>query len=202
MDRKKLQLEVLRESLKSSVEIISLSSKIKVENYNDPPPGSAKNIRSIFYDPVNSKRRQFYLQFLQDELRLRGCSPIGNLGLLRARLKVELLKENRVRRNIRAINHMTEDEGALFLLMQAVPCLLHMENRCGLKLLTMLLIEGLDSAISGDIYPNIKSEQKRNRFSATQSIEPIGIFPTIRKQRRSLPSQWTMASSEEANERP
>jgi hypothetical protein len=54
LDRKKLQLEVLRESLKSSVEIISLSSKIKVENYNDPPPGSAKNIRSIFYDPVNS----------------------------------------------------------------------------------------------------------------------------------------------------
>jgi hypothetical protein len=60
---------------------------------------------------------------------------------------------------------MTEDEGALFLLMQAVPCLLHMENRCGLKLLTMLLIEGLDSAISGDLYTEERSEQKRiDRF--------------------------------------
>jgi hypothetical protein len=91
---------------------------------------------------------------------LRGLSPIGSLGALQSRLKIELLKENRVQRNIRAINHMTEDEGALFLLMQAVPCLLHMESCCGLKLLTMLLIEGLDSAISGDIYQDVQSEQK------------------------------------------
>jgi hypothetical protein len=47
-----------------------------------------------------------------------------------------------------------------------------MENRCGLKLLTMLLIEGLDGAISGDIYPGVKSEQKRiDRF--LEEIEKI-----------------------------
>jgi hypothetical protein len=172
LERKKIQLQLLRESLKSSIDTIAATSKMKVENYQNPPPGSSKNIRSIFYDPTNSKRRLFYLEFLQDELRLRGLSPLGSLGHLRILLKAELLKEDRIRKNIRAINHMTEDQGALFLLMQAVPCLLHMENRCGLKLLTMLLIEGLDSAISGGIYGDEKSEQKRiDRF--LEEVEKI-----------------------------
>jgi hypothetical protein len=172
LTRKKIQLEQLREGLKSSIEIIATSSKIKIENYDDPPPGSFKNIRSIFYEPIQSSKRLLYLEFLQNELRLRGCSPVGSIGRLRSALKSELRKEDRIRKNIRAINHMTEDEGALFLLMQAVPCLLHMENRCGLKLLTMLLIEGLDSAISGDLYTEVRSEQKRiDRF--IEDIETI-----------------------------
>jgi hypothetical protein len=35
---------------------------------------------------------------------------------------------------------------AVFLLMQCVSCILHMENRIGLKMLQMLLISGLSAA--------------------------------------------------------
>jgi hypothetical protein len=39
--------------------------------------------------------------------------------------------------------------------MQTLPCVLHVENRNGIKLLTMAFIEGLSNAKNGDIFNNI-----------------------------------------------
>lgn len=47
-------------------------------------------------------------------------------------------------------------ETALFLLMQAVPCVLHMENRVSLKMLTMLLlVNGVSEVKKGSIFGHI-----------------------------------------------
>jgi hypothetical protein len=50
---------------------------------------------------------------------------------------------------------------ALFLVMQAVPCILHCENRVCLKILTMILVEGYSNAESGVILSSISATSKK-----------------------------------------
>ena len=52
-------------------------------------------------------------------------------------------------------------EGAMLLLIQAIPCILHLENRIGIKILTMLVIEGLSNAKQALLYDNIRAEGPR-----------------------------------------
>ena len=42
-----------------------------------------------------------------------------------------------------------ERKEAMIRIMTFIPCILHIENRVGLKMLTMLLIEGLSSTQGG-----------------------------------------------------
>lgn len=49
----------------------------------------------------------------------------------------------------------------MFLLIQAIPCILHLENRIGIKILTMLFIEGLSNAKKGQLYPEVHAEGPR-----------------------------------------
>ena len=44
------------------------------------------------------------------------------------------------------------DKGMCFVLLQWIPCILHMENRVGLKILYMLLSEGLSHVKGGQIH--------------------------------------------------
>jgi hypothetical protein len=52
-------------------------------------------------------------------------------------------------------------EGALFLLMSTIPCILHMEMRVGLKILSVLIMEGLSEAKAGRLYSELRSENGR-----------------------------------------
>ena len=61
---------------------------------------------------------------------------------------------------------------ALFLLMETIPCILHMEMRVGIKILTMILIEGLAEAKAGTLFNNQPSEAKRVQLYI-DSIETI-----------------------------
>jgi hypothetical protein len=69
---------------------------------------------------------------------------------------------NTIARLAKEIVHGEVKEGAYFLLMHTLLCVLHMENRNGLKLLTMVLIEGLSNAKKQDgMYLNINAEGRR-----------------------------------------
>jgi hypothetical protein len=46
---------------------------------------------------------------------------------------------------------MVSERSALFLISNAIPCTLHLDNRVGLKLFTWLLPIGLDLARLGDL---------------------------------------------------
>jgi len=53
-------------------------------------------------------------------------------------------------------------ERALFLLMQAIPCILHMEMRVGLKIFMMLLLDGLAAVKDSTLtFPLAKTEKQR-----------------------------------------
>jgi hypothetical protein len=49
-------------------------------------------------------------------------------------------------------------EACLILLLHKIPYTLHCENRVGIKLLTMLLIEGFSNAQHGGIFSEFRSE--------------------------------------------
>ena len=86
----------------------------------------------------------------------------GNLETRRANLQEALQGEATIARLAKEIAHGEVKEGSYFLLMHTLPCVLHMENRNGLKLLTMVLIEGLSNAKKQDgMYLNVNAEGRR-----------------------------------------
>ncbi len=87
----------------------------------------------------------------------------------------------------REIAHGDVREGAYFLLMNRLPCILHMGNRNGIKLLTMIFIEGLSNAKKKLLYTDVNAEGVRvSRFVA--DVENIVNQSMI--GREDDPCQW------------
>jgi len=64
------------------------------------------------------------------------------------------MKERSIRKLRIALQHgkKIETSKAFLSLHDAVPCILHLENRVGLKFFTMLLHAGLSNALSGNTF--------------------------------------------------
>jgi hypothetical protein len=83
--------------------------------------------------------------------------PTGELEELRQRLLEELMLEEKLKRHLEKLQHCSNLEACLIALLHKVPCILHRENRVGIKL-TMLLLEGFSNAQLGYIFLQIRSE--------------------------------------------
>ncbi|KAL7572700.1 hypothetical protein ACA910_008974 [Epithemia clementina (nom. ined.)] len=86
------------------------------------------------------------------ELRNMDTST-GNLEERQKQLEARLIEEwtyVRLKSNVEENGHRAAK--ALFLIMKTVPCILHAENRMGIKIFTMLLIEGLLNALKGALH--------------------------------------------------
>ena len=145
---------------------------------DNPSLSSTRNATSIQYVPINTLERHSFSQFLSNELMLRGLSMIGSLKCRQEKSRDALRGEATIVRLAKEIAHGEVKEGAYFLLMHTLPCVLHMENRNGIKLLTMILIKGLSNAKKGFLYCDVDAEGTRVKHP--QSLHP-------REQRRSLP---------------
>ena len=66
-----------------------------------------------------------------------------------------MISEYKLRVISTSIEHGKVQEGAIFYLLQCVPCILHMENRIGLKMFSLLLRDGLDNALAGLLYEDL-----------------------------------------------
>jgi hypothetical protein len=116
---------------------------------------------SIHFCPTNPTQRQLYSQLTTNELILRGLDINGTLETRREKLRHALKGELTINRLCKEISHGEVREGAYFLLMQTLPCVLHMENRNGIKLLTMAFIEGLLNAKKRCLYTYVNAEGMR-----------------------------------------
>jgi hypothetical protein len=66
-----------------------------------------------------------------------------------------------------SIEHGTEVPGALFLIMAAVPCILHVENCMGLKFLTCLISHGFQHIMAaGGLYKDMTLAKQHEKFIA------------------------------------
>ena len=107
------------------------------------------------------QRTSDFSELITNELLLRGQGPLGSWTVRRDKLRMLLRSEVKLRKLQDDLKHGDREEGALFCLIQAIPCILHLENRVGIKLFTMILIEGLSNARKGLIYTDLRAEGLR-----------------------------------------
>jgi hypothetical protein len=116
---------------------------------------------SIHFEPKSHLERIDFSRLINNELQLRQLPCEGRL-LERTEQLCEYLKsEYKVRRLLKDLQVSARPQSALFLVMQTIPCILHMEMRVGLKIFTMILIEGLAEAKAGRLFQDQTSEGKR-----------------------------------------
>ena len=133
--------------------IESIRSESKIRTDEDPrfPPDDLQETStdSIHFDYKNATiqdRREFSRNITND-LQLRKMSLEGSLEERHERLKVQHMSEwSFVQASLRVGQFKYEGVStALVMMMDAVPCLLHLENRMGIKILSMCLKFGLTS---------------------------------------------------------
>jgi hypothetical protein len=104
-----------------------------------------RDMSNIKYIPENTAERQkFSESFLNHDLGILQLSRLGGLEDRRARVLAILQAYNEAASSadiIAAGNYA----GALISIRQGIPCILHLENRCGEKFLKMVLLEGYDA---------------------------------------------------------
>jgi hypothetical protein len=100
------------------------------------------DLTNIAYAPRNRAEKQLFGEvFLNHDLQVLGLSIVGSLETRRERLKSVLkhfYRTDVMGRTIEASKY----PGAFITIRQAIPCILHMENRCGEKMIKLLLLEG------------------------------------------------------------
>jgi hypothetical protein len=160
--KKETDVASLKELLNATLSDLKEQSKLDWKEDPDVAVANANsNKYSIHFSHRNLAEQMAFSAFLTDELQLRGLSVTGNLERRRERLRDSFRKEAACIEQIEELEHGQQRNGALFLLMQAIPCILHMENRVGIKVITMLLIRGLSNVKEGILYSQHKSMSKR-----------------------------------------
>jgi hypothetical protein len=95
----------------------------------------------------------------------------GSIEDRRNRSKTLLKVEQRLEIIIQAINRSGEGkEAALILIAQAIPCIMHLENPVGEKLITVLL------AIAAEIYREKKTTQQQLIPDLPTIYRPLSIL--------------------------
>jgi hypothetical protein len=105
-------------------------------------------VASIHFDHsrANARDRNTYLMAVANDLALRNLDMTGSVSEMQERLRKALVMEFLLREIEADIAHGTiSQRSALYLIINAIPCILHLENRVGLKIFTRLLWIGLDN---------------------------------------------------------
>jgi hypothetical protein len=122
-----------------------------MENISDSKiqktPTVTTDTETIEFLPQTVPERVAYMTTLKEELVMRDLPTTGTLEQLRTRLRLQLEGEKELRELKAKLDHCTPDENALYELLLAIPCILHMENRIGIKLVEMVLTEARVAAM-------------------------------------------------------
>jgi len=182
------EIRRLEQSILSDLEKVERESKIKYYS-NTLIRARTKSNMSINFLPRNDDERDAFIDLLMDELILRGLSASGDLEELRQRLLSELVIEKKLRDSLTKLEHCTKLEASIIALLHKIPCTLHAENRIGIKILTMLLMEGFSNAQKGLLFGNKRSEKDRITAYA-ELIE--NIFNNVILGDDDGPAQWNV----------
>ena len=128
---------------------------MKVDPRSVPAGNQQSDISCIHFDlsKATPPQRQEYAKNLTNDLFARKLELRGTIEERQQRLKTSQIREWEYYQATRVIGDFNESKHstALVYLLDTVPCILHMENRMGIKILTMCLKKGLDDAIMGDL---------------------------------------------------
>jgi hypothetical protein len=115
----------------------------KLQSHLDPSQfEKEKDASNIDFVPLSdNQKRDHYLNYLKPDLSRLGLSLMGSHTDRGNRLRTALELMTRKIEIETTMRVTGDDAGALLLLRQAIPCILHCENRCGEKFLKMFLLE-------------------------------------------------------------
>jgi hypothetical protein len=124
-------------------------------------------------------------------------SHAGTLQDRRQRLREQLVNEQRRREIVRMMAKSEPKENAMYLVLQAVVCILHLENRVGLKSIESILRSGLSNAKKGILeWQQSSGEQKRKEEYVHHITD---ILQTKILGSAVSPSQWYFPLNEEGD---
>ena len=107
---------------------------------------------SIHFDleQASAEQRQQYARSVSNDLRIRRLCMTGTLEERQKRLKCQKVSEWAYKKAVECLDNVKalRKKIAIVLMMDAIPCLLHMENRMGIKFLSMVLKTGLNNAVN------------------------------------------------------
>jgi hypothetical protein len=169
-----------------------VQSKTKL-TYDPCDLNKDNNMYNIDYIPIGAtedesmEARTFFSNLLSSELRLRGLPQNGNLEERRERLRAHLKVEQRIKLISDAVARGKEGaEAALILLSQAIPCIMHLENRVGEKLITILL------AMGAERFQRTRGIKSLTRYATgIQHIVNTKVLGTLQR-----PKQWKVPLSD------
>ena len=160
----------------------------------------ANDILSIQFDlnRATQEQRQEYSRLVTSDLRLRRLQMTGSLEERQERLKNQRVKEWSYKRALECLDNAKASQKriAIVLMMDAIPCLLHLENRMGIKFLTMVLKTGMNNAINPKDGVELEwmpptTTTKEDRCVAFVS-KVNGIMNSTILGSEDQPTQWTV----------
>ena len=165
LDDLRLKLQNYKEEINVLIpELNNISNKCLINCNEDPRAISANyqqqdssSIHFDFTDPtVEEITRESFGDSLTHDLIFRKLSGSGTIAVRVERLKQRLIQEFMYKKIHNDIQYVEQGQEKSFLLMhECVPCILHLENRTGLKLLTLLLQAGLLNLMEERSYTNV-----------------------------------------------
>ena len=161
---------------KHTKQLETIWSKSKITPHLDPrlqsTPMQRKEITSIHFDvsKATRKSRSTYTQHLTNDLKLRGLPLDGLMIERQERLKVQLTSEWVYRESSDALKKFGKNnaKSALVVMMDMVPCILHLEIRMGIKILSMLFKIGMTNSKQG-ILPWMTTHDKYSDKTAAEA---------------------------------
>jgi hypothetical protein len=143
--RVRTQLDELRNDPKYKPLIDKTDSSELLTHWDPDQIDSELDMSNIDYEPKsNGDFHKFLNGFIKPDLRALDISCMGTPQQLQDRLK-EVLEFLAEKKELEKTEESANYPGALITIRQAIPCILHCENRVGEKIIKMLLIEGLNA---------------------------------------------------------
>ena len=142
----------------------------------------------IDYQPTTVIDTAIFSSQVNRELASRSMNVTGPLAACQQRLREQLLNENRARELQHMLTHSEARDKAMYLVLQAVVCILHLENRVGLKSIESVLRSGLSKAIQGILTWTTSMGAKKRQDEYVDRI--TNIMQTRILGTASAPSQW------------
>jgi len=116
---------------------------------------------SIFFIPRTEDDKDEFIDLLFAELMLRGLALDGNLEKLHRNLLSALVLEGKNRDNLQKLTECSALEACITALLHKTVDILHAENRIGIKLMAMVLMEGFSNSLDRKINVIISSANER-----------------------------------------
>lgn len=158
-------------------------------------PAIEGDMLDIDFQPTTMGDTATFSRQITDELASRSMDITGPLQSRRQRLREQLVNEQRVREIQRMLVESEPRDKAMYLVLQAVVCILHLENRVGLKSIESVLRSGLSNAVHDKlewIQSNAVKKRQNEFIECVTNIIQTRILGTF-----AAPSQWRFPLAED-----